>query len=371
MHKMIYVPDRLFNGNRFIGGYGVEVQDGVVTRLVSEALLPQEERPAVRRLPGLLAPAFIDLQVYGGNGKLFSMFPSVESLSATCAACRAGGASHFMATVATNGPDIMQEAIRAVRAYRKQGLPGLLGLHLEGPYLNPEKKGAHLARHIRQPELREVEELVRAGEGALRMMTVAPECCSPEVISCLLAQGILVSAGHSNATYEQARSAFDLGIPLATHLYNAMSPMSHHDPGLAGAVLDGKACSSIVADGIHVDFAAVRIARKIMGERLFLITDAVTETVTDSYTYIRKPDRYVTENGTLAGSCLTMAKAVANVIRAEVAAPEEALRMGSLYPARVVGLEGKLGRIAPGYQADWVLLDPDYQVKETIVSGIT
>jgi N-acetylglucosamine-6-phosphate deacetylase len=350
-------------------GYGVEVAGGIVARLVPAAALPEDV--PLRRLKGLLAPAFIDLQVYGGGGRLFSMFPSVESLQATYEYCVRGGAAHFMATVATNGPEVMQQAIDAVRAYRGQRLPGLLGLHLEGPYLNPEKKGAHLARYIRRPERAEVLELIRAGEGALRMMTLAPECCSPEVISTLMGAGVLVSAGHSNATYGEAGGAFALGIPLATHLYNAMSPLSHREPGLVGAIFDSGACSSIVADGIHVDFAAVRIAKKIMGERLFLITDAVTDAVTDAYTYIRQSDRYVTENGTLAGSCLTMAAAVAGVIAHDIAPPEEALRMGSLYPARAAGVQDRLGKIARGWQADMVLLDDAYRVTETIVSGRT
>jgi N-acetylglucosamine-6-phosphate deacetylase len=367
MKKMIYLAERVFTGDGFIDGYGVEVLDGLVSRLVPAAALPEDV--PVRRLKGLLAPAFIDLQIYGGGGQLFSMFPSVESLRATYAYCVSGGAAHFMATVATNAPEVTQAAIGAVRAYQGQGLPGLLGLHLEGPYLNPEKKGAHLARHIRRPATGEVAQLLRAGEGSLRMMTLAPECCSPEVISLLIAGGILVSAGHSNASYRQGCDAFARGIPLATHLYNAMSPLSHREPGLVGAIFDSGACSSIVADGIHVDYAAVRIARRIMGERLFLITDAVTEAVTGAYTYIRRPDRYVTENGTLAGSCLTMGRAVANVISHDIAPAGEALRMGSLYPARAAGVQDRLGRIAPGWQADMVLLDSCYQVTETIVSG--
>lgn len=363
-----YIPDRIFDGDQFLTHHAVIVDEGKITALVSsDTVDPALEQQALQ--DSLLAPAFIDLQIYGGNGQMFSLLPSVESLSATYDYCVQGGAAYFMATVATNSMDIVHQAIVAVRAYWQQGLPGLLGLHLEGPYLNREKKGAHLPRYIKEPTTAEIKELLDGGGDVLRMMTLAPECCSPEVIKCLIDAGVVVSAGHSNATYEQAMAAFELGIPTATHLYNAMSPLQHRAPGLVGAIFDGHACSSIVPDGIHVSFPAVRIAKKIMKERLFIITDAVTEAQTDSYTYVFQDDRYVTDNGTLAGSCLTQAKGVKNLIDQVSILPAEALRMASLYPAGVIGKDKQYGRIATGYPADMVVLNNHYEVQTMVLEG--
>lgn len=368
MNKVIFIPERIFNGDQFISGYGVEVDNDKITGIIPSDEI--SENIQKETLPGMtMAPSFMELQIYGGDGQMFSLFPSVESLTATYEYCVRGGATHFMATVATNSDEIMYKAINAVKEYWQQGLPGLLGLHLEGPFLNPAKKGAHLTQFIRKPTMDEIKSLVEKGEGAFRMMTLAPECCDNRIISYLMNHNILVSAGHSNATYEQAMAAFALGIPTATHLYNAMSPLQHRAPGLVGAIFDGHVYSSIVADGIHVDFAAVRVAKKIMGNRLFLITDAVTEANTDSYTYVLDKDRYVTENGTLAGSCLTLGKAVKNLIDHVQIEPEEALRMASLYPAEVAGKSHLLGKIAPGYQADMVIMDKDFNVQGTIISG--
>lgn len=367
MRKTAFIPDRIFTGNHFLAENAVIVEGDKIVDVIPAHELPSGM--AICALKGKqIAPAFIDLQIYGGNGQMFSLYPSVEALTATYQYCTKGGASHFLATVATNSFDVIYKAITAVKDYWQQELPGLLGLHLEGPFLNPEKRGAHLTRFIKKPELQEVKDLLKEGEGVIKMMTLAPECCDREVISFLQEKGVVVSAGHSNATYEQAMEAFDLGIPTATHLYNAMSPLQHRAPGLVGAIFNGNVFSSIVPDGIHVDFAAVRIAKEMMKERLFLITDAITEVSSDSYTYIFQHDRYVTENGTLAGSCLTQGKGVQNLIDHVNVEPEEALRMASLYPARVIGVEGSLGRIRAGYQADMVVLDEPFNV-EGIISG--
>lgn len=366
--SLAYVPDRIFNGENFIAGCAVVVDEGKILDVV-----PAGEVPADIECKYLkeqqLAPAFIDLQIYGGNGQMFSLFPSVEALDATYQYCKGGGTSHFMATVATNSADIMYRAIAAVKDYWQKGLPGLLGLHLEGPYLNPEKKGAHLPQYIRQPAMQEIKDLLREGRDVIRMMTLAPECCSEEAIQYLMDAGITVSAGHSNATYTEAMKAFDLGISTTTHLYNAMSPLLHRAPGMVGAILDSHVFSSIVVDGIHVSFPAVRIAKKIMEDRLFLITDAVTEGVSDSYTYIFQQDRYVTDSGTLAGSCLTQAKGVKNMIDHVGIPAEEALRMASLYPARVIGIDKEQGKIEQGFLADMVVLNNDYEVNNVILSG--
>lgn len=366
MHRTIALFDRIFDGEKFITQTAIEVEAGTVKALIPVADLPAGE--AVEKYPDLtVAPAYKDLQIYGGNGQMFSLFPSVDSLKATYAYSLAGGATAFMATVPTSSTAIMEAAMDAVAAYWQQGLPGLLGLHLEGPYLNALKKGAHLEQFLQQPDLSMVRGLIERGRGTVKMMTLAPECCPDSVIRYLVDQGIVVSAGHSNATYEEARHGFDLGITTCTHLYNAMSPLQHRAPGLVGAAFDSAVYASIIPDGVHVSEAAVRIAAKAMGERLFFITDAITEAETDSYSYIRKDDRYVTENDVLAGSCLTLGTAVQKAIRMGIA-PEAALQKATTLPARVLGRGETWGRIAPGYALDWVVLDSAFHVVDTQIA---
>jgi N-acetylglucosamine-6-phosphate deacetylase len=388
----------IFTGDEFITGSSVEV-NGRILQVPSKAEGQSQDRPAPSSYPGsardgqaqdtpaqssafdsaqdmdlkggYLVPAFIDLQLYGGNGLLFGEHPSVEALKAVVAYSTAGGATRILPTVATNAPHIMHAAIEAVRSYWQQGLPGVAGLHLEGPYINPARRGAHITEFIKSPSLAEVKELVAAGKGIIKMMTLAPEVCSPEVISYLQQAGIIISAGHSDASFQQAISAFENGIGMATHLFNAMSPMQHRAPGLAGAILHSSHVqASIIADGYHVDYNVIAIAKKIMGERLLLITDAVTENKEGVYQHRLLEDRYVVVDGTLSGSALTMLEAVKNCV-VHVGIPlQECLRMASLYPARVLGIEKTVGRIAPGYEAELLWLDQQLNLEGVYSNGL-
>jgi N-acetylglucosamine-6-phosphate deacetylase len=193
--------------------------------------------------------------------------------------------------------------------------------------------------------------LLEYGKNVITMITIAPEVCSREVIDLIQSYGVIISAGHSNATFEEANEGFSKGISAATHLYNAMSPLQHRAPGMVGAVMNhSNIMSSIVPDGYHVDFAALSIAKKVMKHRLFFITDAVTETNEGPYPHQPDGDKYVS-NGILSGSALTMAKSVKNCVEKAGIELSEALRMASLYPARAMRLDNKLGKIAKGYKA--------------------
>ncbi|HSB93515.1 MAG TPA: N-acetylglucosamine-6-phosphate deacetylase [Flavitalea sp.] len=314
-----------------------------------------------------VAPAFIDLQIYGGNGKMFSEELSLDSLTSTYEYSLAGGASQIMITIATNSMEVFEEGIEQVREYIQSGRKGLLGLHLEGPYLNPVKKGAHIERYIKRPEKKEVEQLLKKGEGVIRMMTIAPEQCDREIIELLKEAGVLISAGHSNATYDEAMTAFKAGIPTCTHLFNAMSGLQHRSPGLVGAIYDDKKVkSSIVADGIHVDFAAVRISYTIMKERLFFITDAVAAVDNGEYPHVFKGDRYTLPDGTLSGSALTMMQCVRNGV-IECGIPlERALEMASEIPASLTHRSGSLGKIRTGFDCELVVFDTEFNVRKVI-----
>jgi N-acetylglucosamine-6-phosphate deacetylase len=361
-----YINSRVFNGDLWLDGYAVITEHDRIQQVVPQAQVP--ESAALIDLKGsILAPAFIDLQIYGGNGRLFPLTPDIETLKATYDYCQSGGAAFFMPTIPTHSRKVISQSIAAVRNYWQEGGKGVLGLHLEGPFINAEKKGAHLQEFIVKPTAADIDQLLAEGEGIIKMMTLAPECCDPTLVKRLQNAGILVSAGHSNADYATAYQSFEDGITTTTHLFNAMSPYQHRAPGLVGAIYDHpRVHASIVPDGIHVDFAALRISHKVMRERLFLITDAVVETKEGDYIYVEEPDRYVNANGVLAGSKLTMHKGVKNCITQACILPEEALRMASLYPATVAGLAHEMGRIAPGYAAAMVVLDTNWDFKQLI-----
>ncbi|MFZ1453038.1 MAG: amidohydrolase family protein, partial [Ferruginibacter sp.] len=228
--------------------------------------------------------------------------------------------------------------------------------HAEGPWINKLKKGAHIESLIHSPSVKEVEALLAYGKDVLKIITLAPEVCSKEIIELIHSSGIKIFAGHSNATYEESIQSFDNGLTAVTHLYNAMSPFQHRSPGLVGAAFDHQQIkASIIADGYHVDYAGIRIAKKIMQQRLFAITDAVTATTEGYYQHQPDGDKFTAGN-ILSGSALTMYKALQNLVNHVGIETGEALRMCSLYPAQVMQLDDRLGRIAPGNQAQMVLL---------------
>lgn len=363
-----YSNCRLFNGDKFIEETAVLVKDNKIVDLVpSKEIASDIEK---RDLKGLtISPAFIDLQIYGGNGKMFSHELTVESLQATYEYCLNGGCAYFMITMATNTIEKFLKGFELVREYWKQGGKGLLGLHLEGPYMNPVKRGAHILSCIKTPTKEEIELLLNKGKDVFRMMTLAPEMCDPALIQLLIRNNILVSAGHTNASYQQAVNGFALGIPMATHLFNAMSALQHREPGMVGAIFNHPSVKcSLVCDGIHVDYEAIKIAKRQMGDKLFYITDAVAETTTGEYQHLFKGDRYALPDGTLSGSALTMMQSVKNGIDKAGISLEESLRMATSYPAGLIK-EKKIGRIEKGYEASFVVFDNKLVVKETITSS--
>ena len=310
---MIYKAASIFTGYEILHGYAISVGNNRIERLLPESEIKQGE--AITELGEvIIAPAFIDIQLYGANGRLLSVYPDAETVGEIAKYCIDGGAAWCLPTVATNPYATIFGCIDAVKNYWQQGGRGVIGLHVEGPWLNPVKRGAHREEWIFSPTIEQAKELLEYGKGVIKVITLAPECVSKEVIELVRSYGIIISAGHSNATYDEAVNAFNGGIHLATHLYNAMSPLQHRAPGLVGAVLDHQdVMSSLVPDGHHVDFAAIRIAKAAMGSRLFVITDAVTETKEGFYQHHFEGEKY-TSNGILSGSALTMYKAFRNLI---------------------------------------------------------
>lgn len=356
----------VYTGKSILEGHAVLTENGLITGVIPVAEVPSHAE--IIDLKGAsLAPALIDIQIYGGNDRLFPQDPDVTTIEAMYEYCKAGGAAYFAPTIPTMSSDVMLKTMQAVKQYWDKGGKGVLGLHLEGPFMNPEKRGAHLTQYIKSPTSQDIDWLLENGKGIIKIMTLAPERCDPALVKRLQDAGILISAGHSNGTYEELYTAFENGITTCTHLFNAMSPLQSRAPGVVGAIYDHPSVySSIVPDGIHVDFNAVRISKKIMGSRLFLITDAVEKGVADEYIYVEEKDRYVNAQGVLAGSRLTMIQGVRNCITKVGIAPDEALRMGSTYPAIVTGLDKELGYIAAGYKADMIVLDEHWQLVELL-----
>ncbi len=352
--------DKIFDGTIWLMEHAILIDNEIIQAVVPIASLPGDVKR--EHYNGLLVPSFIDLQIYGAYKQLFAVEPTADSLFKLYDYCVKGGAAHFLPTVATNSTEVITACIHAVKAYWNQGGKGALGLHIEGPWISKAKRGAHIEAYIHQPTLEAVRSLLEVGKGVIKMITLAPEECSAAVIDLIASEGIVVSAGHSNASYEQATEAFDKGIYTATHLFNAMSPLSHRAPGVVGAILNhDKVMASIIPDGFHVDYAAISIAKKIMKERLFIITDAVTETKEGLYPHQLLGEKYESE-GVLSGSALTMAKAVKNCVTHVGISVDEALLMASLYPATVLGLHEQFGQIGKGFTASFTLLDDDLEV---------
>ncbi len=358
----------LYTGTTVLHHHALLVEEGRIKAILPELVAP-DDVPVVDGRGLNVAPSLLDAQVYGAEGQLFSVAPGPEALRALTRHAFRHGTTGVLATMPTNSLSMMHAALEAGQEFRREQ-PGLLGIHLEGPYINPAKKGAHQPEFIQAPTVAEIEELLKRANGVLKIMTLAPEVATPAVVARLREAGVVLSAGHSNATYTQATEGFRTGFGAATHLFNAMSGLQGREPGLVGAVYDDAAAqASIIADGVHCDFAAVRISKKLLGERLFLITDAVTESQQGAYRFRRQGNHFVDEQGTLAGSALTLPLAVRNCVE-QVGLPlAEALRMASLYPARLLGLDDQLGYLETGYSADFWLFDDELNAAATACAG--
>ncbi|MDQ8052678.1 MAG: N-acetylglucosamine-6-phosphate deacetylase [Pedobacter sp.] len=316
-----------------------------------------------------LIPGLIDLQIYGSGGNLFSAYPTPETLAQMDTDLLSKGTTGFLACVATNSPAIMEQSIAAAKTYRSNA-KGFLGLHLEGPYLNAKRRGAHLAEFIKKAELDEVKRLIEQADGVVKMMTIAPELQDDEVINYLLDQHIILSMGHSDANFEQATAAYNKGIATTTHLFNAMPSIHHRTPNLPTAAFNHPtAMASIIADGSHVDFEVIRMSYQLMKERLFFITDAVTTCGIGPYQHQLQGDKFITADGTLSGSNITMVQAIKNAVENCAIPLADAIKMASLYPARLIGEDRVKAKVDLGYAADLLLLDSSFNLKATIWNG--
>jgi N-acetylglucosamine-6-phosphate deacetylase len=324
-----------------------------------------------------LLPGFIDCQVNGGGDVLFNDAPSVDTIRRIGAAHRRYGTTGFLPTLISDSRDTMAAAIAATEAAITQGVPGVLGIHLEGPYLAPQRKGAHDAAKFHSPEPDDVA-LAASLRGGVTLLTLAPEQVSDAALQDLVARGVIVAAGHTAASYDQLMHAFGLGVRGVTHLFNAMTPLTGREPGAVGAALDHRdSWCGIIADGHHVHPASLRTAIRAKPRgRTFLVTDAMPPVGGERGEYtlagqrvVVRDGQCVNEQGALAGSALDMISAVRHTVEQLGLPLDEAARMASTWPAEFLGLGASHGRIAAGYAADFVVIDDAWTVHETWIAG--
>ena len=369
MAREILTGARIFDGRRLIDDHALVIDNGEILAILPRDKVPDRNR---REVPGIIAPAFIDLQVNGGGGIMVDGTTDLAALRHICATHRALGTAGILPTLITDTRDATARVIAAGIRATETGVPGFLGLHLEGPHLDPRRKGAHDPALIRPMN---DEDLARLCEAARRlpalMVTLAPESARPQQIAALAGAGAVVSLGHTDCSYDEAISAFAAGARCATHLFNAMSQIGHRAPGLAGTILSGEAGAGLIADGIHVHPAVMALALAARPEGIFLVTDCMafagtdlTEMELNGRQVLRRDGRLTLADGTLAGADLTLPQAIATLVTQVGIAPERALAMATSEPARLIGLQASHGALLPGRKTEMVRLGPDFQLIE-------
>lgn len=328
----------------------------------------------------LLAPGFIDLQVNGGGGVLLNENPTMAGIETICSSHAKFGTTSLLPTLITDTRDVTMRALAAGVAARQRAVPGYLGLHMEGPHLSLEKRGAHDANLIRLMNSDDLAQLLaHADEVGVLLTTIAPENVTQEQVSRLSEGGVIISLGHTNASYETSIRYAEAGATLVTHLFNAMSALGNREPGLVGATLDlGSLSSGIIVDGVHVDPASLRVAirAKRRPGHLFVVTDAMSTIGTDMKSFTlngrrinRDNGRLTLSDGTLAGADIDMISSVRQLRSTSGLPLEDVLKMASLYPAEAVGVSDRKGFLKEGYDADFVVLTPELDLESTWIAG--
>ena len=377
--KKSFVGATIFDGfKRHLNSALIIKNNKVVEIIPEEKIDPETEQIVLAG--GLLTPGFVDLQVNGGGGVLFNDNPSLENLKTICEAHAKLGSTSIMPTLISDSPELNKKAISAITDALDQQINGLVGLHLEGPHLALARKGAHkedFIRPMKEFDCLELESL--ANKVPNLMLTIAPEAVSPEQITRLSNAGAIISLGHTDCTFNQAAEAVDAGATCATHLFNAMSPFGSREPGLVGAVLNsGKLFSGIIADGFHVNKISINLAlraKKGPGA-LFLVSDAMSTVGSDQKNLFlndrlitRSQGKLILEDGTLAGADISLSDAVRYMVNEVGILQDDAIRMASLIPAKVLGVESEIGCLMPDARADFLWMKNDLEIEKVWVGG--
>lgn len=369
------INTNVFDGKTIQENQAIFIENDLISRIVPMSAVSTDELPQETfDAQGLLAsPGFIDVQLNGCGGVLLNTAICKETLETMNQANLKGGTTQFLPTFITSDAESMVEVLDMVGAMDDRLQKGVLGLHLEGPFISTEKKGAHREEFIRELDINTAKYLADNAD-KICVLTVAPENTSQEVIDIVRNSGITVSLGHTNATYEQVNEKE--GLTMATHLYNAMTPLGSREPGVVGYIFDKKPHAGIIVDGIHASYPSVRIAHEMLGEQLFMVTDAVAPAGTDMTEFdMAGLQAYVTngkchyKDGTIAGSAVTMAQGLNNLIDHVGLSREEALRMATLYPAKAIKVDNEYGLLKAGYKANITLLSDNNEVKHVYQMG--
>lgn len=376
LHRFLITGCRVVLEDRIATGLSVAISGNVIEE-VSDTPTQEAGIEKIDVHGAFVAPGFIDLQVNGCGGRLFNNSITEETLRIMHRANLRHGTTSFFPTLITAGEGEMLQALEVVSKLHAVRKEGVAGIHLEGPYINPLRKGIHDEKYIRQPS-REMLEAITYFAGQFPVqLTLAPEMVSPETIGTLIERGVIVSCGHSNATYEEATAAFRRGIKHVTHLCNAMSPWTSREPGVVGACLNSRdVYCSVIADGVHVHYGSLQLIKQLKQDKCYLVSDAVDypETVPSSFqfggqTIVVRDGRCVNSEGRLGGALTGMMELVQNVMRYLDVTIFEAVRMASLYPAQVAGLHWHIGKIAPGYSANMVVFDENCKIQSVLDQG--
>jgi len=369
------IGGRILIDGEFAAGRSVLIESGRIAAIVDEATIP-DGTERVDLGGGYLVPGFIDTQVNGGGNCLFNDDPSVGTIAAIGEAHRRFGTTGFLPTLISDDSDKIEAAIEATTSAIAAGVPGVLGVHIEGPFLNVSRKGIHDAAKLRDITASDVETLCRP-TGGRTLVTLAPEMVRADIIRVLADNGVIVSAGHTNASADCVETALASRLSGFTHLFNAMSQLTPREPGVVGAALSNEeSWCGIIVDGHHVDPRVLRLAMRATPLRRFmLVTDAMPSVGGDKAFVLNGEaisvagGKCTNDDGTLAGSDLDMASAVRNAVEMLGLGLPDAVAMASANPAAFLGLDQEIGRIAPGYRANLALLNDALEVRETWIDG--
>lgn len=361
--KQAIINTTVHTGDEIITNGVIIIENGTILSVQKE--IPQDIE-TIDLKGNHIAAGFIDIQINGGERLYFSQTPTEETIQDIYDASLKYGTTHVLPCLISSSHETILQGIEAVRNYMKKHDNGVIGMHLEGPFLNPLKRGAHSIDQVRKPTNKELEEIIRLGKDVIKVITIAPECFTDEQLNMLIESGIVISIGHSTVTHKEAQVYFSKGIKLVTHLFNAMTQFGHREPGLVGATFEKEnVYAPVILDGAHCDYAAAKVAYKLKQDKFFLISDAtflgrkVANFKWDNFDAHLDNGFYRNEDGNLAGATISMLEAVQNAYNHLEVSADEAIKMATSCVASAIGLEDQFGKIKAGFPASFVQFNDD------------
>ena len=361
--KQAIINTTVHTGDEIITNGVIIIENGIILSVQKE--IPQDIE-TIDLKGNHIAAGFIDIQINGGERLYFSQNPTEETIQDIYDASLKYGTTHVLPCLISSSHETILQGIEAVRSYMKKHDNGVIGMHLEGPFLNPLKRGAHSIDQVRKPTNEELEEIIRLGKDVIKVITIAPECFTDEQLNMLIESGIVISIGHSTVTHKEAQVYFSKGIKLVTHLFNAMTQFGHREPGLVGATFENENLyAPVILDGAHCDYAAAKLAYKLKQDKFFLISDAtflgrkVANFKWDNFDAHLDNGFYRNDDGNLAGATISMLEAVQNAYNHLEVSADEAIKMATSRVASAIGLEDQFGKIKAGFPASFVQFNDD------------